>query len=70
MAITKHRSTEQIERNLVAIAAAQRMAGEEPTVEDMEAARRVFAGEATADEVIAERFEEIDRKYGIVRRAQ
>lgn len=70
MAITKHRSTEQIERNLVAIAAAQRMAGEEPTAEDMEAARRVLAGEATADEVIAERFEEIDRKYGIVRRAQ
>ncbi len=70
MAITKHRSTGQIEQNLVALAAAQRMAGEEPTAEDMEAARRVLAGEATANEVIAERFEQIDTKYGIVRRPQ
>ncbi|MFT3834504.1 MAG: hypothetical protein QM711_14490 [Micropruina sp.] len=70
MAVTKSRSTEQIERHLVAIAAAQRMAGEEPTAEDMEAARRVLAGEATADEVIVERFEQIDRKYGIVRQPQ
>ncbi|MFT4296975.1 MAG: hypothetical protein QM582_16345 [Micropruina sp.] len=68
MAITKHRSTEQIERHLAAVAAAQRMAGEEPTAEDMEAARRILAGEATSDEVIAERFEQIDKKYGIVRR--
>lgn len=45
------------------------MAGEEPTADDMEAARRVLAGEATADEVIAERFKQIDEKYGIVRRA-
>lgn len=67
MAITTQRSTEQIERNLVAIAAAERMAGEEPTADDVEAARRVLAGEATAEEVIAERFAQIDEKYGIVR---
>lgn len=39
------------------------------TADDMEAARRVLTGEATADEVIAELFQQIDEKHGIVRRA-
>ncbi|MFT3969012.1 MAG: hypothetical protein QM695_01730 [Micropruina sp.] len=67
MAITKRGSTEQIERNLVAIAAAERMAGEEPTADDMEAARRVLAGEATAEEVIAESLAELEARYGFKR---
>lgn len=67
MAVTKSRSTEQIERHLVAIAAAQRMAGEEPTAEDMEAARRVLAGEATADQVIAEGLAELEAQHGFTR---
>lgn len=66
MATTKQ-STDQIERQLIAIATAQRIAGEEPTVEDMDAARRVLVGEITADEAIAERFRQIDEKYGITR---
>ncbi|MFT4296981.1 MAG: hypothetical protein QM582_16375 [Micropruina sp.] len=64
MAISKHRSTEQIERHLAAVAAAQRMAGEEPTAEDMEAARRILAGGATADEVIAEGLAELETRHG------
>ncbi len=67
MAATKSRSTEQIERHLVAIAAAQRMAGEEPTAEDMEAARRVLTGEATADQVIAEGLAELEAQHGFTR---
>ncbi len=67
MATTKHRSTEQIERHLIEILVAQRMAGEEPTADNMEAARRVLAGEATAEEVIAEGLKRIEEKHGIVR---
>lgn len=65
---TARQSTDQIERQLVEVATAQRIAGEEPTVEDLDAARRVLLGEVTADEAIAERFQQIDEKYGIVRK--
>lgn len=67
MTTTKHRSSAQIERHLAAIAAAERMAGEEPTADDMEAARRVLSGEATAAEVIAEGLAELEAKYGFTR---
>lgn len=66
MATTKQ-STDQIERQLIAIATAQRIAGEEPTVEDMDAARRVLTGEATAEQVIAEGLAELESRYGFQR---
>jgi|CXWJ01.1.fsa_nt_gi hypothetical protein len=64
---TQVKSRAEVERQLAAVAAAQRIAGEEPTAEDMEAARRILTGEATAEQMIAERFAQIDAKYGIKR---
>lgn len=55
------------ERHLTAARAGQRMAAAEPTAEDELAARRMLLGEATAAEVVAERFAQIDAKYGITR---
>lgn len=60
-------SEAEVNRHLAAVLAAQHMAGEEPTAEDMEAARRILMGEATAEQEIAARFAQIDAKYGITR---
>ena len=64
---TQVKSRAEVERQLAAVAAAQRIEGEKPTAEDMEAARRILTGEATAEQMIAERFAQIDAKYGIKR---
>ncbi|WP_448232939.1 hypothetical protein [Microbacterium lacticum] len=67
MATTRVVSEAQIERDQVAIAAAQRMAGAEEMPEDVAVGRRILTGEITADEAIAERFAQIDAKYGLTR---
>jgi predicted phage gp36 major capsid-like protein len=61
------KSRAEVERQLAAVAAAQRIAGEEPTVEDMEAARRILMGEATTEQVIAEGLAELEAQYGFKR---
>lgn len=43
------------------------MAGEQPTPEDREAARRVLAGEATAQQVIEEGLAELEARYQFTR---
>lgn len=67
MATTKTASQAWTAQQLAAIEAGQRMAGEEPTAEDMEAARRVLSGEATADKVIAEGLAELEAEHGFTR---
>ncbi len=64
---TRVKSRAEVERQLAAVAAAQRIAGEEPTVEDMEAARRILMGEATTEQVIAEGLAELEAQYGFKR---
>lgn len=64
---TRTKSRAELDRQLAAVAAAQRIAGEEPTAEDMEAARRVLIGEATADQVIAEGLAELEAQFGFKR---
>lgn len=54
-------------RQLAAIEAGQLMAGEDPTTADMEAARRVLDGEATAEEVIAGGLAELEAEHGFTR---
>lgn len=67
MATIKTASRAWTAQQLAAIEAGQRMAGEEPTPADMEAARRVLDGEATADEVIAEGLAALEAEYGFTR---
>lgn len=67
MATTKTVSPAWIARQLTAIEAGQRMAAEEPTAADREAARRVLAGEATAEQVIAEGLADLETEYGHTR---
>lgn len=64
---TRVKSRAEVERQLAAVVAAQRIAGEEPTVEDMEAARRILMGEATTEQVIAEGLAELEAQYGFKR---
>lgn len=66
MAITTA-SRSKTERQLDAIDAGQRMAGEQPTPEDREAARRVLAGEATAQQVIEEGLAELEARHQFTR---
>lgn len=63
MATTKTVSQAWIARHLTAIEAGQRIAGEESTAADREAARRVLAGEATAEQVIAEGLAGLEAEY-------
>lgn len=67
MVATKAVSPAWIARQLAAIEVGQRMAGEEPTAADREAARRVLAGEATAEQVIAEDLADLEAEYGHTR---
>lgn len=60
-------SRAQIERDLVALMAGQRMGGTEPRMEDVEVARRVLSGEITADEAVRMRLAQIDAQFGITR---
>lgn len=55
--------TTRLERHFTAIDTAQRMAGEEPTAADREAARRVLAGQATPEQVIAEGLADLEAEY-------
>lgn len=67
MVTTKTASQAWTAQQLAAIEAGQRMAGEEPDTEDMEAARRVLAGEATAEEVIADGLAQLEAEHGFTR---
>ena len=67
MATTKTIPQARIDRLMAEADAAFRMTGEEPTVADREAARRVLTGEATAEQVIAERLAELEAEYGHTR---
>ena len=53
MSTTQQVSPARVERNLTSMVAAQRMAGAEPTEDDIEIARRQASGEITADEAVA-----------------
>lgn len=67
MAATKTVSPAWIARQLTAIEAGQRIAGVEPTAADRESARRVLAGEATAEQVIAEGLADLEIQHGHTR---
>lgn len=67
MAITQTASQAWTAQQLAAIEAGQRMAGEEPTGQDMEAARRVLTGQATAEDVIAEGLAQLEAEHGFTR---
>lgn len=56
-----------IARQQAAIEAGQRIAGEQPTAADLQAARRVLAGEASAEQVIAEGLADLEAEYGHTR---
>lgn len=64
MAATQTVSTAWVQRHLDAIDAGQRMAGESPTAQDREAARRVLTGEASAQQVIDEALAELEGLHG------
>lgn len=49
-------SRTRVERELAAVVAGQWMAGEEPTAEAVEAARKVLEGRQSADDAIREGF--------------
>jgi hypothetical protein len=67
MAVQETVSRARVERDLAAVVAGQRMAGAEPTVEDVDAARRVLAGEVSATQAVRMRFAQIEARFGIVR---
>lgn len=67
MATTKTLSQAEIDRLDAQVTAGQRMAGEEETETDRALGRKVLAGELSADEAIAARLAQIDRKHGITR---
>ncbi|TAM68561.1 MAG: hypothetical protein EPN48_11205 [Microbacteriaceae bacterium] len=64
MATTRAASRAWTERQLDAIDAGQRIAGEEPSPEDREAARRVLTGQASAEQVIEEELAELEARHG------
>ncbi|MGO1319149.1 MAG: antitoxin VbhA family protein [Galactobacter sp.] len=63
MGTTTARSKAWIDRQVTAIDAGQRMAGEAPTDADREAARRILAGEITADEAIEDGLKELEAAF-------
>lgn len=67
MATTRVVSRAWTERQLDAIDAGQRIAGEEPSPEDREAARRVLTGQASAEQVIAEGLAQLEARNGFTR---
>ncbi|MFB9774855.1 hypothetical protein [Brevibacterium otitidis] len=60
-------STAWTTQQLIAIATGQRIAGEEPTAADLDAARRVLTGEATAGRVIADGLATLETEHGFTR---
>lgn len=66
MATTKTIPQARIDRHLTALDAAFRIAGEEPTAQDREVARRVLTGESPK-QVIAERLAELEAEHGFTR---
>lgn len=56
-----------VDRQLAQMVAGQRMAGEEPTPEAIEAARKVLLGQATADEAIRDALAELEHRHGFSR---
>lgn len=67
MATTRVASSAWTERQLDAIDAGQRIAGEEPSREDREAARRVLTGQASAEQVIEDGLSQLEAQYGFHR---
>lgn len=64
MATTQAASLAWTERQLDSIDAGQRIAGEEPSREDREAAHRVLTGQASAEQVIEEGLAELEARHG------
>lgn len=60
-------SRTQVERELAAVVAGQRMAGAEPSPEDLEVGRRILTGEVTADDAVRQRFAQLEQQYGFTR---
>lgn len=67
MATTKTIPQARIDRLMAEADAAFRATGEELTAADREAGRRILSGEATAEQVIAEGFAELEAKHGFTR---
>lgn len=67
MATTKTASRAEVEHQVAAIDAGQRIAGEEPTAEDLDAARRVLAGELTAEQAIQDGLAELEARVNHTR---
>lgn len=57
----------RIDRQLAAVVAAQRMAGEEPTTEAVDAARAVLTGQAIAAQAIRDGFAALEARHGLTR---
>ncbi len=62
--------TTRIERQLVEVVAAVRMAGEEPSPEAIEAARAVLSREMSADEALRIAYDAIEKRHGVTRSPQ
>lgn len=67
MSTTQQVSPARVERALTSMIAAQRMAGAEPSEADIEAARRVLTGEATAEQAIRDGFAALEERFGVTR---
>lgn len=59
--------TARVERQMVEVVAAVRMAGEEPCPEAIAASRAVLSGEMSADTAIEVAFAAIEKRYGVTR---
>ncbi|MGK2853427.1 MAG: hypothetical protein ACSLE3_04855 [Microbacteriaceae bacterium] len=57
----------RVDRQLAEVVAAQRVAGEEPSVEAVEAVRAVLTGQATAAQAIREGFAALEARHGLTR---
>ncbi len=60
----------RVERQMVEVVAAVRMAGEEPPAEAMELLPSVLSGEMSAEEATRIAFDAIDKRYGVARSTQ
>lgn len=57
----------RVDRQLAEVVAAQRVAGEEPSAEAIDAARAVLTGQATAGQAIRDGFAALEARHGLTR---
>jgi hypothetical protein len=57
----------RVDRQLVEVIAGQRMAGEEPSPEAVDAARAVLTGQATVDQAIRDGLAALEARHSLTR---